>query len=164
MQKLISKKLLVWVLIFLTVVNISAIVFIFLHVFNDQQSSEPKVQKELLLNDQQKQRFNDLNVEFRNMSDTLIYQIRNNQVEMFQELEKENPDLNKLDNIADSIGYLHAELKRHTIRHFMEKGRYCTPEQRKRMFRFYRHTIAPDSAPGMRERKFRHRHRRGWNK
>jgi len=88
---------------------------------------------ELQLTPEQFVRFRDINEKNRQQSREIARALHNKRLEMVQEISKENPDTEKLDQIAREIGTLHYELKRNTYHHFIDLKELCNKEQQEHL-------------------------------
>lgn len=147
-----KKRLIIWTVVVLVVLNISALATI-LYERNLNCSPAP-VQKA-----DENQRFREINRFMRedlNLSPSQtnkIYRLRKENYlnskkilialdekrkEMLTELQKEQPDQNKLNEIATEIGNLHRDLKLETIHYFMKIKDMCTTDQQIKLNRLFR--------------------------
>jgi Spy/CpxP family protein refolding chaperone len=147
-----KKRLVIWTVIILVVLNISALATI-LYERNLNCSPSP-IQKA-----DENQRFREINWFMRedlglNPSQTnKIYRLRrknyldsrkillsldDKRKEMLTELQKEHPDQKKLNEIAVEIGNLHSDLKMVTIQYFLNIKKICSPEQQVKLNKLFR--------------------------
>ena len=140
-----NKKVLMWVIIFLLVANLSALVTLIIIFKNNQTNRYPITKKfnsefkgrsfieNMGLDDEQLHFFQEAKQkhieEKRHISDEII----KNRLELIEEMSGDNPDLKKLDSLADVIGTLQSDIKKLSYRHFMELKSKCKPEQRDKL-------------------------------
>mgnify|MGYP001191837973 CR=1 FL=1 len=88
---------------------------------------------ELGLSEEQMERFVQINPVFREQ----IWKINNDLIrlrqKMFAEMAAENPDIGKLDSFADSIGFMHSDLKKITYRYYLEISNICDAKQKEKL-------------------------------
>ncbi|MEA3318042.1 MAG: hypothetical protein U9R54_08800, partial [Bacteroidota bacterium] len=91
----------------------------------------------------------------------LINKLNDKRDEMIFELDKENPNMKKLDTIAYEVGNLHVELKKITINHYLEIKDICNIQQKEKLHLMYKHML-PDKCPtpDLDEQNRRGRHNR----
>ncbi len=156
-------------IIILTIVNLAALGTMF-YQMNMRRGPEPPdtrareiYKKELQLNEKQQLGFDELHKQFRIQSQGVVEQIRDKKREMLDELEKQDPDTVKLNQIAIDLGELHGKLKRSTYQHFIEMKKICGPEQQDKLHHMYRNMIERPKDDFERRGRGRHKHRRGRN-
>ena len=139
-----KKRITIWVIVILAVLNIAAISTITYHIVSNKKLVEvvmdlPRrnmnflVGKELNLNDEQQVQFVQFKHEYAQASKAILERLRERRIEMLEELSKDESDVERLDEIAEEIGNLHAELKRKTIIHFLDMKKVCNPDQMKQL-------------------------------
>lgn len=172
-----KKQLITGLIIFLVVVNIAALSTI---IYRNKIASPPinedyvqlrqKVEEqgmyrffrnELQLSEDQFKQFRDINHQNMLRSRDIVRQLHTKRVEMMEEVSKENPDKDKLDNISHEIGTLHYELKRNTYNHFLELKEICSEDQQEKLQHMFMRMI-DDQDFGPRQRRMNKRpERRG---
>lgn len=70
---------------------------------------------------------------FRHSANTIIAEINERKRAMFDELQRTEPDRGKLDELADSIGILHAELKKETVNFYLTLSEVCDEVQKQKL-------------------------------
>jgi len=144
-----KKHLIIGLIIFLVVVNIAALSTIIYRnrtmpqpLENDYVQFRQKVDEqgmyrffrdELQLSRDQYIHFREINEKNRQQSREIARALHNKRLEMVEEISKENPDNEKLDQIAREIGTLHYELKRNTYHHFIDLKELCNKEQQEHL-------------------------------
>lgn len=88
---------------------------------------------ELGLTREQMNEFSGFNQRFRQEARRINLMLSEKRQAMFSELSGENNDTNRLNILSDSIGLLHAELKKITYRYYMDFKQICTPEQEEKL-------------------------------
>jgi len=160
-----NRNLFIWMIVILLVINISAISTIIFHVyfFKPTQHSELMsrerphkfMKKELNLSPVQEKKFSQFKTEFRNNSKEILELLKANRIVMMEELSKTNPDTTKLNQIADKIGFLHASLKKKTIKHFIDMKNICDSGQFVRLGRMYEYMIMGEDYKIGKDKQFR---------
>ncbi len=172
-----QKKILIWVVAVLVILNLGVISLFVIHTYvqPDQDSSAYTLPNRdrtfrhdgpgrmltdrIDFNNAQKEKlresFGDHREAMRNYKDT----IRILRSQLMQELASKNPDTEQLDNISDNIGRYYTRLNKETIRHFMEMKTIANPQQQQELNEFFldianRQRPYPDDG-------FRHHPRRG---
>ena len=96
------------------------------------------VQKELGLNEQQMKEFESHFNRFRDETRPLVDSLRGIRMELNDEIAAEQPNPDRLDQLADEIGRLEYSLQKRTIEHMLETKSFLTPEQQKKFFSLFR--------------------------
>jgi Spy/CpxP family protein refolding chaperone len=99
----------------------------------DEQGMYRFFRDELQLTQEQFIHFRNINEKNRQQSIEIARALHHKRLEMLDEISKENPDTEKLDQIAREIGTLHYELKRNTYHHFIELKKLCNKEQQEQL-------------------------------
>lgn len=142
-----NNTILMWVLIVLLVINASAIGTMIYFRVSDQAGIRPDfnpdepprfLQERLHLNPEQRHLFHEMHMHFRNAMDKMGADMEANRAEILKELSKQDPDSDRLDQLADDYGKLHRDLKLLTISHFKEMKRSLGPEQQEAFTDFVR--------------------------
>ncbi|MBE0662900.1 MAG: periplasmic heavy metal sensor [Bacteroidales bacterium] len=100
----------------------------------------------------------ELRDEFREASSGILNKLSENQQQIFEELDHENPDHEKLDRLATETGQLHADLRKETIRHMLAIKAVTAPEQYDKMAEMIQQWIFPPRFGH--QQKWQHRHRK----
>jgi Spy/CpxP family protein refolding chaperone len=99
----------------------------------------------------------DLRDEFREVSSGIFKTLSENQHQIFEELDQENPDQEKLDRLAVETGQLHAQLRKETIQHMLAIKAVTTPEQYQKMAEMIQQWMFPPRFGHQQQRQHRHR-------
>ena len=169
-----NRNVLIWLLVALLVINISAIGTIIYHVYLDTEPSgfrpEPDTEVPLFmkdrmqLNDRQWEDFKQNHRKFRSASRALFSSMHENRKEMLEEIRRESPDKEKLYELADEYGRMHAKLKKRTVDHFLEMKKDITPEQERRMNIFLRNLMQHEGFGPPYPADERERRKKRWRK
>jgi Spy/CpxP family protein refolding chaperone len=140
----------VWAIVALALLNISTLITFVYHnkKADEKEFSTPDTIKsentsvlysgryfrnELSLTDEQMSKFSQFNPEFRQDARTINLNLSKKRHEMLLEMAEKNSDEHKLNLLSDSIGYLHASLKKVTYKYYLNFKSICTPEQQKKL-------------------------------
>ena len=88
---------------------------------------------ELNLSNEQMSKFSQFNPEFRQEVRFINMKLAEKRQEMLVEMAEKNSDKDKLNMLSDSIGYLHASLKRVTYMYYLNFKNICNSEQQKKL-------------------------------
>lgn len=142
---------LVWAVVVLAVMNISTLATILFHKHyaNEvpQNSVKGSLQLEtdaekfsgryfrdkLNLDSEQMRKFRSFNPEFRQQAKAITIELTQFRIEMHTEMVAENSDTAKLNALSDSIGLLHASLKKLTYKYYIDLKNICNTEQQKQL-------------------------------
>ncbi|MBK7710890.1 MAG: hypothetical protein IPJ37_08040 [Bacteroidales bacterium] len=141
----------VWAIAVLAIMNLATLITIVYHknnssdkelvVIPDQSQSESTsvnysgryFKDELNLSGEQMKSFSEFNPEFRRNVMAINQSLDMKRHEMLVEMAEENCDTNRLNLLSDSIGYLHARLKKQTYLYYLDFKRICNEEQQKKL-------------------------------
>jgi hypothetical protein len=87
------------------------------------------IKEELNLDSTQFEQFREANYKNMKESHNIAEKLNIYRHEMITEVAKENPNLDKLDELSRNIGNLHYELKKLSTSHFMELKDICNDKQ-----------------------------------
>lgn len=88
---------------------------------------------ELNLSMEQMKKFSEFNPEFRKGAMVINRNMDEKRHEMLIEMAKNNCDTNRLNVLSDSIGYLHAALKKSTYMYYLNFKNICDQQQQKKL-------------------------------
>jgi Spy/CpxP family protein refolding chaperone len=80
---------------------------------------------------------------YRQATRAVFQKLQVNQDLIFKELESDNPDVNKLEVLANETGKLHADLRKETISHMLAIKAVTTHEQYEKMAEMMQQWIYP---------------------
>ncbi|HBL76907.1 MAG: hypothetical protein A2W90_00930 [Bacteroidetes bacterium GWF2_42_66] len=131
-----KQRILMWLNIFLLVINISAFVtFLLMNKTSEKErderfSSDEFLKTELGLSDDQYKKISALNSNvFRSYQAFLDYKCELN-FKLIEELSSESPSDSVMGSWANNIGVMEANMKKQTIKHFENIKSICTEEQK----------------------------------
>jgi Spy/CpxP family protein refolding chaperone len=136
-----KKNLIIVFLILLTIVNVAALGTIAYHRLHAKRPFPPKgrtdghmkfLQQELGLSEEQARDFESHMERFRMETEPIQDSIRTIRTELMSELTKPEPDVQRLNKLAEEIGTLEVRLKKKSITHMLEGRSLLTPEQLKK--------------------------------
>lgn len=132
MNKVISNKLLLWLVIVLLVANAATLSFLWL----GRPGAAPRgdgasnfLIKELNLDAKQQEQYKNLVTEHRGSVELLRSKIRNSKEQLFDMIKGEGSSDSTKQEKAKEIGGYSAELDLLTVHHFEKLRAICTPEQ-----------------------------------
>lgn len=148
MKILESKKLFLVVIILLTVLNLAFVItvgwMLNKHETQEQTSHMGMMEKrdrfmehEIGFNEKQSKLFHQSRMHFRDRVDPLRQQLFQLNHRMIMEATSANPDTALCQQLCIQIGDIHTLIKQSTYRHMMEVRAISTPEQIKKLNRFY---------------------------
>lgn len=138
------RKILIWLIVLLIVLNAVTIGTIFYHNYNESKEENDSVivntegqmingrymRQNLAFDNDQIDEFRNANHRFRPMAFDIVYMIDSLKIEMFAELKKADIDTVKLNDISNKIGGLHGLLKQETFRFYLKIKSICNAEQK----------------------------------
>lgn len=170
-----KNRLVFWLLMFLVVINASALVTFFVTKSSvtpgEMKSSENKpgatLQAELSLAPDQNKKVNEINAAYKASSEPIIESIKEKKSELLEELSKENTDTLKIKSILLELDSRQNNLQQANIKQFLALKKICTPEQTRKLSQIYAELYGCD-AKGKGKGKgqgngqgMKHRHRYG---
>jgi Spy/CpxP family protein refolding chaperone len=164
-----KNRLVFWLLLFLVVINISALVtFILFYSGQKKQQSENTgarsfqvFQKELSLTPIQSGKVCSINAQYRTVSEPISSALKAKRSELLEELSMEKPDTLLLKKYAEEIGNLQKELQIVSIRQYLDLKEVCDSCQCQKLSSFYFQLYGSKGpGPGM-GKQMQHRYRHG---
>jgi hypothetical protein len=156
----------VWAIIVLALINLTTFLTVINHrnkfvekeivAIPDQDKSDNNSVKysgryfrdELNLSGEQMKKFSEFNPEFRQKVMAINRSLDSKRHEMLVELAEKDCDTNRLNLLSDSIGYLHARLKKQTYQYYMNFKRICNAEQQKKLEQMFGEMFSSDVRMG----------------
>jgi Spy/CpxP family protein refolding chaperone len=131
-----NNKVLLWVIIVLLVVNVSAVGTMIYRNQNRtfrspdfEEGPQHFLKKRLNLKEDQMCDFKELHFKFRKSMHSMIDGMQQNKTDLYNELMKPDPDTLKLHQLAAEYGEIHKKIKMRTVDLFIEMKQNITPEQ-----------------------------------
>ena len=162
-----KKGWMVWAIIILAIMNISTLLTIIINrnqtVQTETVNATEQVQSEsaslgysgryfrdqLNLSRIQMDRFTEFNPVFRQQAREVNIELTKKRDRILTEMAAQNSDLIKLDMLSDSIGYLHAHLKKLTYRYYMDIKNICDKQQQQKLEQLFGEMFASDLPMGL---------------
>jgi len=140
-----KNRFIFWLLLFLVVINITALVtfFIFYSGYKKQESEDAGVrsfkvfQKELSLTPIQSVKVCSINAQYRTTSEPISLALKEKRSQLLEELSTEKPDTLLLKRYAEEIGSLQKELQMASIRQYLDLKGVCDSCQCRKLSSFY---------------------------
>jgi Spy/CpxP family protein refolding chaperone len=140
-----KSKLLLWVVVFFLVINITALVTFFVYFSNAGRQVQVtsagqtcgQVCRMLDLTEEQSKNVEAIQADFREKADPVIGEIRENRRLIVEELSKDVPDTSLVNRYANSIGELHKQLQKTAAGQFLSLKKVCNPEQCRKLSDMY---------------------------
>jgi Spy/CpxP family protein refolding chaperone len=160
-----KNRLILWVLILLTVINISALVSFFMFTKTPAPAAccTPEEQQcvafrdELDLSAEQTLKVSDINKKYTESAEPIATAIKETRAAILTELEKETPDTTQLNILANQLTLLQMKIQRENIKQYGDLKRVCTPEQVQKLSALYRDLYGCPMKNG----QMKHRYRNG---
>lgn len=151
MQTVNRHQWMIWAIIILALMNITTFITILIHSNRSSQEVSPQLSEELPaesaslqysgryfrdqlgLNREQMSRFSEFNPEFRRNVRDINISLANIRLQMINEMADETSDTVKLNQLSDSIGSLHADLKKLTYKYYFDFKNICNEEQQQKL-------------------------------
>jgi hypothetical protein len=159
-------KIMVWAIVVLAVLNIATITTVFYSRHKAMQNlpmtspgrriSERSSMKfsgwyfrdNLGLNEQQMSRFSQFNPSFRMQVQKINFELADKRHHMLLEMTAPKCDTVKLNQLSDSIGYLHARLKKLTYGYYLNFREICDRQQQQKLEQLFSEMFAAEKQPG----------------
>jgi Spy/CpxP family protein refolding chaperone len=142
-----KKNLLILFLVLLTVVNVAALATIAYHRFHAQRPFHPMerpegrvgfLKQKLGLSEEQAKKFESHMERFRTETEPIYDSLSTMRTELMSEMMGKEPDVKRLNRLAEEIGALEIKLKKKSITHMLEGKTLLTPEQQRKFFSHFR--------------------------
>jgi hypothetical protein len=140
-----KNKFVFWLLIFLIVINLSALISFF--VFFTRTSSPPRQSsqkntgsvfcRELSLTSSQSEKVNAILAVYKSSTDPVTENIRNYRVQLLEELAKVKPDTVLLNRYAEEISLFQKQMQIASIKQYLALKQICNPDQCQRLSTLY---------------------------
>lgn len=156
----------IWAIVALALLNIATIVTVVYHrhqavreepaSMNDGFRSENAsirysgqyFRNQLNLTSEQMTLFADFNAVFRENARQINSDLNKLREKMLSEMTAEESDKDKLDKISDSIGYLHADLKKITYKYYFDLKNICDSQQKSMLEQMFSGMFVSDGPMG----------------
>jgi len=140
-----KNKFIYWLLIFLVVLNLSAFIT-FLVLLSQRTNTEvnqltekPRMafRKELALSPAQFERIDAILTGYKESIEPVTTDMRNNRAQLLEELAKNKPDTNVLNQCVDKISTSQKQIQKASIAQYIALKEICTPNQCQRLSALY---------------------------
>lgn len=169
MKTMGTNRFILWALIFLAIINISALLSFFL--FDRNSSNIPVnvavgkpgqvLKTELSLTDEQELKVKSINSVYKVQSEPIVDSIKSAKSRLLEELSKEKTNTQTINSILKELGIHQNNLQQANVKQFLALKQVCTPEQTQKLSGIYAELYGC-SANGNGEGKgMKHRHRYG---
>jgi hypothetical protein len=166
MKAVNNNNWMVWAIAVLALMNLTTLITVVYHrnksveseivAMPDQAKSESTsvrysgryFRDELNLSDEQMKKFSEFNPEFRQKVMAINRSLDSKRHEMLIEMAERNYDTNRLNLLSDSIGYLHASLKKQTYLYYMNFKSICNEQQQKKLEQLFGEMFSSDAQIG----------------
>ncbi len=129
-----KNKILVWIIVLLAIFNLATIVSILLHIQKDKKAAETVIttgegqnplsgrffMQELGFDQEQIECFRQINREFKPKTNQIIWQMDSLKWVIFEELNRQQVDSARLQQLNARFGELHAKLKDETCTYYLK--------------------------------------------
>ncbi len=157
-----SYKFLIWTIVVLVILNLTTIGTIIYnrYRFSKQMSYAASRQRmnekrsvqysgrffreKLNFSPEQMEKFSAYNPAFRQGVQKINFELVKKRNQMLRELSLNEVDTLKLNQLSDSIGVMHASLKKMTYRYYLDLKEICEPEQEKKLERMFMELLSGD--------------------
>jgi len=164
MNSLNKNRLIFWVLLFLIIVNLSALVTFFAFGRNTEKvacdAMQPKCGQafecELGLSKEQVRKVDLINAEYQAVSGPIVEEIRNIRSDILDELSSEIPDTSYINEKSSDLCEFQLNLQKANFTQFLELKKVCDPEQAQRLSALYRELYGCSKMAGSEGKMHRH--------
>jgi len=140
-----KNKVIFWLLIFLVVINISALItFLVFFPHNSKPSNEQvrekpgmAFRKELSLSPSQSEKVEAILADYRNSTQLVTINIRDLRTQLLEELANDKPDTVKINRCADEICSLQKQMQKASVKQYLALKKICNPLQCQRLSALY---------------------------
>jgi Spy/CpxP family protein refolding chaperone len=160
-----------WLLIFLIVINLTALITFLVFYSRNSSASNQQVQvnpgmsfrKELSLSADQSEKVEAILADYRKSTGPVTADIRNYRTQLLEELAKDKPDTTLLNSCADEVCSLQKQMQKASIKQYVALKEICNPAQCQRLSALYFELYGcQGKGQGMGKGKgMMHQHRRG---
>jgi Spy/CpxP family protein refolding chaperone len=146
MESIQKNRLLFWTLLFLVVVNLSALATYFIfpkkpavaECSEDNMNPGCALHMELNLTDEQIRLVDGINSGYQQVSRPISEKIKTLRADILDELASDTPDTLIIQSVSLEISVLQSQLHNENIKHYLELKKICTPDQARLLSNLYR--------------------------
>ena len=140
-----NNRTIFWILIFLVLINITALATYFIYMRKPANEAVPgsgfkhgiALKQELSLTPDQSLKVNEINATYKASSEPIVAAIKVKKAVLLEELSKENTDTNLVSKLADEVVAEQRKLQMANIKQFLDLKKICTPEQTQKLSLIY---------------------------
>ncbi len=164
-----NNRIIFWILIFLVLVNITALASYFIYFRKPANEPLPgsrytkgiALRQELSLTPEQSLEVNKINATYQASSESIIAAIRDKKAELLEELSVDNTDTSLVEKLAKDIDNEQNKLQMANIKQFLDLKKVCTPEQTQKLSQIYAEMYGCERKGQGNGNGMKHRHRFG---
>jgi uncharacterized membrane protein len=140
-----KNKVVFWLLIFLVIINLSALITFLVYFSKNTTESAQQPQekpgiamrKELSLSTTQSEKVEVILADYRNTTEPITTNIRNYRSQLLEELAKEKPDTTVLNKCGEEICLFQKQMQKASVKQYMALKEICNTEQCQRLSSLY---------------------------
>ncbi len=140
-----NNRTIFWILVFLVLINITALATYFIYLRNKSgepvPASGPKygvaLRQELSLTPDQSLKVNAINKAYKASSEPYAIAIREKKADLLEELSKDKTDMGLVEKLTNEIVSEQNQLQMANIKQFLDLKKVCTPEQTQKLSQIY---------------------------
>lgn len=140
-----NNRVVFWILIFLVLINITALATYFIYIRKPANEPVPgsgfkhgiALKQELSLTPDQSLKVNEINSTYKSSSEPIVAAIKEKKVVLLEELSKENTDTTLVAKLAGDVVIEQKKLQMANIKQFLDLKKVCTPEQTQKLSQIY---------------------------
>jgi Spy/CpxP family protein refolding chaperone len=134
-----------WLLVFLVVINLTALVTFFLF-YSGRPDNIGKIgadrtcmtfRKELSLSPSQTSSVEAILADYHSVTDPLSEEIKAYRAQLLDELAKDAPDTSLIINYSEKISLIQQDLQKASVKQYLDLKKICTPEQCRKLSSLY---------------------------
>lgn len=160
------------ILIFLVLINITALATYFIYMRKPASEVLPNsgfkqgiaLRQELSLAPDQSLKVNKINAAYQASSEPIVLSIREKKADLLEELSKDNTDITLVDKLTDEIAGEQKKLQVANVKQFLDLKKVCTPEQTQKLSQIYSELYGCVNKGRGNGNGMRYRHRYGQQK
>ena len=134
-----------WLLIFLVVINITALTTFLVFFYNNSSGSSQQLQKnpgmkfrkELSLSPVQSEKVDVILSDYRNSTEPVASNIRNYRAQILEELAKDKPDTTVLNKYVEDLSSMQKQMQKASVNQYMALKQICNPAQCQKLSALY---------------------------
>lgn len=140
-----NNRVVFWILIFLVMINITALATYLIYMRKPASDPVPgsgykkgiALRQELSLSPDQSIAVNKINYTYQASTEPIVTAIREKKAEILDELSKENSDTVLVVKLAEEVLHEQKKLQMANIKQFIDLKKVCTPEQTQKLSQIY---------------------------